>query len=526
MIFQSDVLKTRTQSWYYSSMYPGYKARRSEFRELFSGSSGKFVVDYSCAYHKDILHQGRLYVTTESLCFYSYIFGWENKISVLWQDVTSITKEKTAIFIPNAIQFQTSDNQKYFFASFVDRDSSYMMLVKLWQAVTSHKLLTDDDIDQLIACEYGEGEDEVIDDESAFENDEQEKKKSNDQDVSKWLLETDGDVVIDQSFSQFSLTQLFQLIYSNDNFYFNFQKERGTTELDIGEWEQRDGSAETKIREVSYNMELNNPVGPKTCQVKETQMLKEVSLADGGKMICIDTEADNSGLPYADSFSVVTHSCLLEDTSGGSRLVAVAEIRFKRDLWGFLKDKIENNARTGIKDYYQSLVSSLINYSDSEPQQASLKSKNNPKQTKEPSSTSNHLVLDHPWLISFIMIVLLISSVINTFILFRLSTLSSSVVYEPAELELSSTHHLPSSEEEWIDLVRQQSENHARRVNHVKQHLQTASHHISSAHAALNMIKQTLEEWEPFDWISDDNCDENNCDKKVEPSQQSPPDEL
>ena len=124
------------------------------------------------------------------------------------------------------------------------------------------------------------------------------------------------------------------------------------------------------------------------------------------------------------------------------------------------------------------------------------------------------------------MIVLLISSIINTFILFRLSTLSSSVEYEPAELELSSTHYLPSSEEEWIDLVRQQSENHARRVNHLKQHIQTASHHISSAHAALNIIKQTLEEWEPFDWISDDNCDENNCDKNVEPGQQSPPDEL
>jgi hypothetical protein len=32
---------------------------------------------------------------------------------------------------------------------------------------------------------------------------------------------------------------------------------------------------------VAYNMRMNNPVGPKTCQVKETQYLRSESL--GGK---------------------------------------------------------------------------------------------------------------------------------------------------------------------------------------------------------------------------------------------------
>ena len=49
-------------------------------------------------------------------------------------------------------------------------------------------------------------------------------------------------------------------------------------------------------------MELNNPVGPKKCQVKETQILKELSGAAASKIFCVDTEADNSGVPYADSF--------------------------------------------------------------------------------------------------------------------------------------------------------------------------------------------------------------------------------
>ena len=39
-------------------MYPSYKTRKAEFRQLFPDChKDKFVVDYSCAYHKDILHQ-------------------------------------------------------------------------------------------------------------------------------------------------------------------------------------------------------------------------------------------------------------------------------------------------------------------------------------------------------------------------------------------------------------------------------------------------------------------------------------
>ena len=97
-------------------MYPSYKTRKQEFKSLFPDCHRfKFVVDYSCAYHKvnrllcqlilisapqDILHQGRLFVTSTAACFYSYIFGWEQKLILDWKDVTTITKEKTAIFYP------------------------------------------------------------------------------------------------------------------------------------------------------------------------------------------------------------------------------------------------------------------------------------------------------------------------------------------------------------------------------------------------------------------------------------------
>ena len=505
-------------------MYPGYKARRKEFKDLFGSISpgSRFVVDYSCAYYKDILHQGRLYVTTSSCCFYSNIIGFENKVTIPWSEVVTITKEKTAIFIPNAIQISTADS-KYFLASFVDRDSSHMMLTRLWQAVAGDSPLSDEDVDQIIACEYGEGDEADIDNSlndddeiaahniSVTDNEQNNNNNSGAVSVAQWLRDTDGDIVIDKSFAR-SKSELFRLLYSNDNFYFNFQKERGTTELDIGDWEA--GEKGVKEREVSYNMELNNPVGPKKCQVKESQVLRE---GDSDKMLTVDTVADNSGVPYADSFSVLTHNCLLETGPDSSRLIAKAEIKFKKELWGFLKDKIQTNAWAGIKDYYSSLSNALEMYSEAEPQQARLHSKVKTRQPATESSGTSSIF--RPWLVATIMIILLFTSLINTFILYRLSLLSGSPPPLPPldDPPLPPPSALPTDQAGWVRLVTRQAEIHEARTRSLKHRLMTAAQHIANAEASLASIGELLEQWKPFDWLDQDinYCDDGNriCDK-------------
>ena len=46
--------------------------------------------------------------------------------------VTAMTKEKTALVIPNAVQICTG-NEKYFFTSFAARDKSHVVMFRLWQ---------------------------------------------------------------------------------------------------------------------------------------------------------------------------------------------------------------------------------------------------------------------------------------------------------------------------------------------------------------------------------------------------------
>ena len=50
-------------------------------------------------------------------------------------DIVSISKDKTAIFIPNAISV-VANEEKYFFTSFSARDKAYDLLYQVWKAAS------------------------------------------------------------------------------------------------------------------------------------------------------------------------------------------------------------------------------------------------------------------------------------------------------------------------------------------------------------------------------------------------------
>mmetsp|Transcript_9655 Transcript_9655/g.14465 ORF Transcript_9655/g.14465 Transcript_9655/m.14465 type:complete len:865 (+) Transcript_9655:22-2616(+) len=95
------------------------------FRKLFSlPRSEKLMSYYSCAYHKKILLQGRLYLSKNFLCFYSNVFGYETRVVIPMADIIGVRKRKTMAVIPNAILVETSTTT-YFFTSFIMRDHAF-----------------------------------------------------------------------------------------------------------------------------------------------------------------------------------------------------------------------------------------------------------------------------------------------------------------------------------------------------------------------------------------------------------------
>nr|XP_020862803.1 GRAM domain-containing protein 1C isoform X3 [Phascolarctos cinereus] len=158
---QGPNLHNWSTDWNFWISSSTYKYRNEEFKRQFSHlpESERLVVDkkrknYACALQKDILLQGRLYLSENWLCFHSNIFRWETTISIALKDITFMTKEKTAQLIPNAIQIIT-ESEKFFFTSFGARDRSYLSIFRLWQNVLLEKSLTKQEFWQLVQQSYG-----------------------------------------------------------------------------------------------------------------------------------------------------------------------------------------------------------------------------------------------------------------------------------------------------------------------------------------------------------------------------------
>ncbi|KAJ3384317.1 hypothetical protein HDU84_003039 [Entophlyctis sp. JEL0112] len=108
--------------------------KNAEFHDLFKSiDDDEFLVDeYSCAWQRDILIQGKMYLSSNHICFYANIFGWAHSLTLDLGDVISIEKRSIGGIIPNSIEISTIVGQKHYFASFIARDSTHEALMKQW----------------------------------------------------------------------------------------------------------------------------------------------------------------------------------------------------------------------------------------------------------------------------------------------------------------------------------------------------------------------------------------------------------
>ncbi|GAN10517.1 hypothetical protein MAM1_0364c10058 [Mucor ambiguus] len=107
--------------------------RNNDFHALFRSvpDQERLIDDYGCALQKEILLQGRVYISEHHLCFNANIFGWITNLVIAFADIEDIEKRSTAIFIPNAILISTCSSKV---ASFLSRDQAYDQMVEIWKA--------------------------------------------------------------------------------------------------------------------------------------------------------------------------------------------------------------------------------------------------------------------------------------------------------------------------------------------------------------------------------------------------------
>ncbi|XP_056680674.1 GRAM domain-containing protein 2B isoform X7 [Monodelphis domestica] len=82
---------------------------------------------FTCALQKEILYQGKLFISENWICFHSKVFGKDIKICIPALSVSLIKKTKTALLVPNALIISTV-TEKYIFVSLLSRDTTYKLI--------------------------------------------------------------------------------------------------------------------------------------------------------------------------------------------------------------------------------------------------------------------------------------------------------------------------------------------------------------------------------------------------------------
>lgn len=456
---QKNLAERAKKTPWYNAIYPSYKSRTEDFKKLFreisnTGDDERLIVDYSCAIQKDILVHGRLYVTQNYLCFHANIIVWETRLSIRWKEVTSITKEKTARVIPNAILVCT-DNEKHFLTSFTSRDKTYLMLFRVWQNALMDKPINPQELWQWVHTCYGDqlgltsddedyidpyddktaeggsiskqssedlpNKDQLSDPEAGIimvvpkETPSKPSKKSAVQtqlSTQSELLPTDmSDSTDSEPEEEFvipvvecnSLHSGRQLVHTilpiNVDILFEllFSKSKFLTEFhnsrkttDMIHGEWKLNKDGLKERVVSLTIAITQTIGPRSALVTETQLMRDCSKP--GALYSIDVNAVQGGIPYADSFYVTQHYCLSRTKDDHTVMSVHAQIHYKKNIFGFVRGFIEKNTWVGLEDFYNALLRSLQSEYCIPP--ARSKSRRSRKQAQAPQQVK--VLLEEP----------------------------------------------------------------------------------------------------------------------------------
>ncbi|RCI04629.1 hypothetical protein CU098_011593 [Rhizopus stolonifer] len=338
-----------------SSKYASEK-RNQDFHVLFRSipDQERLIEDYGCALQKEILLQGRVYISQNHICFNANIFGW----------------------ITN-----------HFFASFLSRDQAYDQMIDLWKASRStgnnDEDTGDSDDSSLPSLEgdYLSNQSDIQDNQissaslpaptqtaaqdeltrrraisdtgaqPSLQTNTVQKKETTECDCSK-NEQHFPTVVLDHIYPT-TIETMYHLLY-NSNFMNQFLSEvEKSTDVSIGQWTKVDEVEDLEYtRESSYIKYLGGSIGPKStkCYLKEDMI--HLDMNDYISQLTVTQTPD---VPSGSSFNVKTRTCISYVGQRQVRVLVTVLVEFTKSSW--LKSTIEKASIDGQQNFYKSLDS-------------------------------------------------------------------------------------------------------------------------------------------------------------------------
>lgn len=249
----------------------------------------------------------------------------------------------------------------------------------------------------------------------------------------------------------------------------------------------------------------------------ETQIMLPCSRP--GHLYCIDVECTNAGIPYADSFSVLTHYCMNSVSDNETSLTIFSQIKYKKNVWSFVKSMIEKSCWTGLDDYFSSIIKALNLECEEGIGSAGLKRKTRRRrratcagsalQNHSPDNMSpNHqsLPTDLPHIhnnngastrsdagmivSSMLLVAVLCLMIINGLLYYKLWGLEEAAAYTIMDLHVLK--NTPKTEEDWINLLQQQESLHNVEVRKWQRVLHTAAQLLRQTEESLTELQMSI----------------------------------
>lgn len=289
--------------------------RNKDFHETFKSvpKDDRLLDDFNCGLNRELLYQGKLYITETHLCFNSNVLGWIAKVLIAFEDVTFMEKTSAAGLFPSAISIETKMG-KTLFNGFISRDAAFGLMKEVWSRTLLQKDMASENINTK-AEKSGNGKeiddainsiDEENNDKDANDNDTNENDDENistnettpnstssspDKEKEKaYKLRADSSYQYDgpiyhhsTSFpaepmanNEFVLKELpfdcapgilFEIMFNSEQneFLLDFLRgQEGSQITTIPNFTSIDGSSMTLKREYSYEKALHFPAGPKS----------------------------------------------------------------------------------------------------------------------------------------------------------------------------------------------------------------------------------------------------------------------
>ena len=375
--------------------------KNAEFHNLFRDSklnaNERLIADYSCALSRDILLQGRMYISNQHVCFYSNILGWVNSIAIPFREIIQIGKKATAGIFPNGIVIDTL-HTKYVFASFLTRDATFNLITDVWNQMILGKMQQagSDDSDTGSQSGYSSVSDDNEEDrEEEGEDGDGDLSSINDTDITSDELENDefptktisrglktrstkrnsslvqnlgplrhapttsgykpksNEKLISETVLDAPLGKVAYVLYGDDTSIL-----KGIlAKLKNFDFSPIPKLIEPKYREFVYYKSLNLPVGPNKTKCEITEKVINYDL-DSYVQVLQTTK--NPDVPTGNSFVVQTTTLLTWDKNNSTKVTVYISVEWTGKSW--IKGTIEKSAFDGVSDSTKRQNAEIMEY--------------------------------------------------------------------------------------------------------------------------------------------------------------------